>query len=139
MQLSVIFSRESKSCSEPLALSWKKWKPKPGVRDRDQILGKKMSRMLELSQAKTYGTYHDQTSAGKNLKKDIGDGMILCFYYPSWSPEQLLVVYQHGNESLCTAEAVGQCKCEVFWSNFYICFINTSKYFKVKQWGKSKN
>lgn len=34
-----------------------------------------MSRMLELSQAKTYGTYRDQTSAGKNLKKDIGDDM----------------------------------------------------------------
>lgn len=39
---------------------------------------KKMSRMLELSQAKTYGTYHDQTSAGQNVKKDIGDGMSLC-------------------------------------------------------------
>lgn len=32
--------------------------------------------MLEPSQAKTYGTYRNQTSAGKNEKKDIGDGMV---------------------------------------------------------------
>ena len=70
--------RERKSCSEPLALSWKNESPNQ-VWDRDQIPGKKMSRMLELSQAKTYGTYHDQTAAGKNLKKDIDKHTTICY------------------------------------------------------------
>lgn len=55
----------------------------------------KMSRMLELSKRKIYGTHGNQTSVGTDQRKDFGGGMV-PIYYLSRYPEQLLVVYYQG-------------------------------------------
>lgn len=105
MQLGVIFSPRKQKLFWALALSWKNESPNQ-VWDRDQILEKKNEQDARTKSSKNLWDIPWSDICRKKFKK-ILEMVWFSVYYPSWSPEQLLVVYQHMEMNLVLQKLLG--------------------------------